>query len=965
MHRRPVWLAPLLALTACAALQPRFTQNVEASFAHQPMRKLTTPSLELYYPEHRRETALRIAARLESCVEKLRQLPVTQKPRDRAVIVLTDSVFNNAYVQPLSLGIPQQMVLPDHMTLELFNWFELGVSEIEDISCHESVHYIQMQQTDGLFGALNLVTGGIWQPNVFTESWFLEGLATYYEGRLDKEVGRPHSMFWRGLFDSGVAARGGRLDPGFLDSEHRDTLPFGGNYLVGQRFVEYLARTYGDGKLWEFVDLQGHSIASPLSVTLRFRSIYGKTIGSAFDDFTAELAKTPLRERPPQEQVLYDDVGYLARMAGSPADGALAIVAVKRDEPTRLTVYESTGAVRFTRRLTLILPPRPWIDADPSEVSGMVFSRDGRWLYVMSADTSSDGGFESRLWRVDAHTGDVGRTWSGLDGFGGSLSPDGKAYVYVGFAGDSANLVRLDLDTKAQARLTSFVGRESLGAPSWGPDGRIAFSRWMGEGWDLWTVSPEGVLARVTRGGAFNYGAQWLDAEHLLALGAHDGRWQVQRISVSSGESAWLSDAPYIALDPVARGDRVVFLNRTAWSWSVDSVPLPADPPASLPPETPPANAEQLIPPIVADEAYSPFDHLLVPSLRLPIAYIFPTQSATNPSALDWGNVFAAASLYGSDRLDLHSYAVNLTYYSPTHQLGVAAGYGNNLAAPWFTQLSVARVADDSVRDLEAFLSTSRTFWTTPVSIGVQALDRTTYLFGGGPERERFVGPSASASYFAAEATAYGGTQRGLGVSVAAAYYPAALGGTFDMADLRGEVDGFIPLPLLKRHSLLVTLAGRALPGAPAGLLRVGGVPDGTLLGTWHFQGNASDGSPINLPQDLAFSEAVRGYEDYALRGTEAAIGGLRYRIPLVLDVGTTTVAYVLPSFFLRQIDFEAFGSAIAIDSTQGRYHRAAGAALLVRTLLGQTQPITLYAQWAYRFDDGLDPLFLTGIALE
>jgi hypothetical protein len=185
------------------------------------------------------------------------------------------------------------------------------------------------------------------------------------------------------------------------------------------------------------------------------------------------------------------------------------------------------------------------------------------------------------------------------------------------------------------------------------------------------------------------------------------------------------------------------------------------------------------------------------------------------------------------------------------------------------------------------------------------------------------------------------------------------------MADLRAEVDAYVPLPLLQRHSLRVSVAGRALPGAPAGLLRVGGTPNGTLLGTWHFQQNPQDGSPINLPQDLAFTEAVRGYEDYGLRGTEAAIGNARYRIPLVLDVGTTSIAYVLPSFFLRQLDFEAFGSVIAIDSVQGRYHRAAGGALLIRTLLGQIQPLTIYAQYAYRFDDGLAPLFLAGIAFE
>jgi hypothetical protein len=313
----------------------------------------------------------------------------------------------------------------------------------------------------------------------------------------------------------------------------------------------------------------------------------------------------------------------------------------------------------------------------------------------------------------------------------------------------------------------------------------------------------------------------------------------------------------------------------------------------------------------------------------------------------------------------LHSYAANVSYYSPTHQLGVSAGYGNNLLAPWFTQVTLARISDVNVRDLEAFLGTSRVFWTTPVSFGLQVLDRTTYLFGGGPERVRFSGPTVSASYFAGEATAYGGTQRGLGLSGTASYFPSGLGGTIDMADLRAEVDAYLPLPLSRRHSLILTAVGRTLPGAPAGLLRIGGVPNGTVLGTWHFQQNAADFSPINLPQDIAFSEPVRGYEDYAIRGTQAAILGGTYHLPVVLDVGTASGLYVLPSFFLQQIDLEAFGSAFATDSAQGMLHRAAGGAVLIRTIFGQAQPFTLYAQYAYRFDDGLAPLFLLGFALQ
>ena len=46
--------------SGCAFVSPRFSQEVQASFARDEMRKLTTRSLELYYPEHLKPSALRV-----------------------------------------------------------------------------------------------------------------------------------------------------------------------------------------------------------------------------------------------------------------------------------------------------------------------------------------------------------------------------------------------------------------------------------------------------------------------------------------------------------------------------------------------------------------------------------------------------------------------------------------------------------------------------------------------------------------------------------------------------------------------------------------------------------------------------------------------------------------------------------------------------------------------------------------
>jgi hypothetical protein len=55
---------------------PPLDQASAAALAQQPMRRLETRSLEIYYPEARRELALRVAARLEYCTAELKRRAV-------------------------------------------------------------------------------------------------------------------------------------------------------------------------------------------------------------------------------------------------------------------------------------------------------------------------------------------------------------------------------------------------------------------------------------------------------------------------------------------------------------------------------------------------------------------------------------------------------------------------------------------------------------------------------------------------------------------------------------------------------------------------------------------------------------------------------------------------------------------------------------------------------------------------
>jgi hypothetical protein len=1073
LRRLPCWhaLASLLLLThvGCAFVTPRFPQNIQASFARDEMRKLTTESLELYYPAHLRAPALRMAARLEGCVARLRGQTWSQDPRGRVLVYLTSSDFNNAYVVPDFSSTPQQMVMPVHVTLELFHLFGLGEVDMGDVACHEAVHYVQLQQADGLWGFLNTVTGGLFQPNSFTESWFLEGLATYYEGRFDKETGRPHSPVWRGWYESVVQARGGELHAGFLSPEHRSLDPFGGNYLTGMHFVEYLAAKYGEKQLWRLVDEQAESLVPPLAVTLRFKRVYGKDIGTLFSEYTRELRQGyTVRERPASQRVWQANAGYFSRLASHPESGAVALVSVGREEYSRLRVLEADGRVRFERPLTELVPGRRWVLASPSLVSGMSFSRDGAWLYLVMADLEAVGGYEARLWRVDARTGAVERTWDGVKGMGGSVTPDGTAYVYVSVEGDTANVVRLELETGRRETLTRFDASAPVGPPAVSPDGaRMVFPIGGAGGWDLVLREADGSLRWLTRDGLFNYSPRWLDGERIVFLREHEGRLQAHVMTVTTRELVRITDAPHLVMDvsPLGTGE-VAFLNRDGLNFTLDRAPVApvaastvqagagapsgasppapeagalvqaaapagpdalaeatppsqgftefpgtatqppapdavaqspgeatspdtpvgatppaapsegsADSPGTSPASPPPPDAPVVLadldapvaapPPdpgselnILSDQPYSTLEGFFIPEFRLP--YIL---AATDEDDPDETLLSGGLALAGQDRLGFHAYSLLLAVSSQEDEPSLSLAYGNAQLAPWYLQASVSRIREGTRTDLQGTVFASRTFWTTPVAVGLLALRREydeTDRFPG--LVTRLIGPEVSVSYFAGDSTAFGGTQRGLGLTAATGVYPGAFFRESTMGDVRLGLDAFLGgLPFTGKDNFQLTAVARFLPGAPSGLLEVGGLNAGQV---WYSSRDSRETSrlPLELQPGVAFSEYLRGYEDLTTRARNALIGTATYRFRVPIDYGWASTLWLLPSFFVSDFDVEGFGALARVDNRNNL--GAVGASASLRLTFGQAVPVTLYYQYAYRFERGLDHLHLFGVGL-
>jgi len=720
----------------------RLPEDVGAALRESPMRRLESNNMLVYYPQGREIEAWRFLTRVEGCVDHLRRMAqVHNAVSDQKIVaILPELAFNNAFVTPRFSGYETLAVVPTYDTLDAFS-LEMGLPpDAAVVGCHEITHYIQFQQIAGFAWFWNFF-GEVYTPQIGLDPWFDEGLAVYYETKLQPGTGRLAWPYWRGSFAAGFAGR--RFHGGDLSTAQRD-FHLGSYYLNGSQFVRFLADRYGEDKLWKLIHVQARSVFFPLWVNLRFWQAYDKTLSSLLDEFADEVsANLPDRARPTDQRVIRP-AGYSARYARAP-DGSEAVLGANHDRPAWLAVYRPDGSLRSERELTDVLPPRKLAIAAPTLASGLSFSPDSRWLYFVALDL--DPTYQvARLYRYDTDAGTLQVVNRDLRGAGGSLSPDGKRYVFARADGDHHDLAELDI----ASGVIRVIAREPHGAfvanPRVSPDGtRIVATRFDGQRFRIVLLDARdgGLLATLPTADEPVHDASWIDDRRVVFLrgAAADAGFQVYACDLETGKITQLSHAPYLAFQPSAAGGQTLrFLNREGWGWTLDEIPLPAPapppvvriesaapqapagsetpappeapappppsdgapapaaaaepapPPApAAPPPPPPGPTVQPLPPPhvavnivptgVSDTPVPATDRLLVPTLY------GPTIAAAGRRANFIGGVLA-----GGDRLDRHRWAV-AGYYQlvASGHGGASFGYSNRQLAPLTLSLAASR----------------------------------------------------------------------------------------------------------------------------------------------------------------------------------------------------------------------------------------------------------------------------------
>jgi hypothetical protein len=996
---RPPGLRPpraallLLGLTGgCVALaQPRYTADVAAGIQSAPMRRLETNDIAVYYPQERRAEAERFAHWVGGCIRDLRGwAPIDNRlARRKPFVVMPEPALNNAFVMPPALGFETTSVVTSHSTFDFL--VDVGMAPDPALfGCHEMVHWVQMMQIAGFWGFIDKAFGDVLTPQAGLDPWFHEGIATFYESRLQPGNGRMISPFWEGAFHAGVAGR--RIDGGDLSFAKR-TFAFGNHYLIGSRFVAFLVERYGEAKLWQLVHTQATSFFFPLWVSLRFWQVYDKNLSTLIDEFADDVArKYPVIERPADQRVVHT-LGHSARYATS-RNGTEAVINEGFDQPVRLDVYAANGQRLRHRSLAEVLPLRTLVEPSTTFASGLSLTADGGTVFFTVIDQGVTF-LRVRLVRYRIASDQLDVLNDDLGGPGGSVSDDGSAFFFARAAGDRHDLAELDLRTGRIRTVVTAAPGVFLGAPRPSPDGAQLVATAADAGvvqlvvFDRATGHPVGApLAVGDRAGGPSVEPWFADGHRILF--SHDvaGRFQVFVYDLTTGASGPVTRAPYIAL--AARpwpGGQVRFLNRVGWQWTVDQVALPELPVpvlalavAPVTPEAMPAPAPEPPPPagdaILSDAPYSAFDRLFVPQL-----YALSLTALPSSSRSLWG-----ATVGGGDRLGLHRWALSgyADVVKSDSRFGGSIGYANTQAAPLLVLLSASQfswwdrprgtsstASDDIVysvdrRQRDLGIDFALPFYTHAASLGLHATEQRRIGDPSVPRLRQLTGISAALTLINAETTPYVGQRRALELDLDGTVYPGRLGTQdFTFTDLRALLHTRWPVPPLSRLSLGLDLRGRALAGAPVGshLLDLGGTSAIAPIVS-----QSSEPARNGIDRDLStiptgFFEPLRGYEDLGLAVDRAVIADGRLTYPIIIDHGFASSLVLLPSLLIRQLDLEAFGAAAWDTRTQTleSVHAAAGAALSLRTVFW-VGPLSLRYQVARRLRDDNAWVHLLGI---
>ena len=915
----------------------------DSASAHDPAyqwKTIVTPHFRVHYPAEA-ESFAQDAARAaeESYVELVRRL--RWRPADiihMVVNISTDSANGSARNLPYKLISLNASAPRETESLSDYDdWIYLLVA-------HELTHIIHIDTISGIPKWLNNSFGSWFAPNSVQPRWFVEGLAVYYESTLTG-AGRVRSTY----FDMMMRTAWGdnkwlSLDEISGEIWHwpQGVIP----YLYGGRFVDFIARHYGEKALTVISHDYGSRII-PYAINASVQKGTERTYPELYEEFKKELDKrfeyefSDLRERGIQKGERLTHKGQRTGQVRIAEDGSLYYIETPLDNHARLMKRSANGEEREVG----------WVfsDAelalDPGGQSGVLTQIEWDGFYHVYGD----------LFEVDLQNAETRRLTYGLRSRSPDVSKDGKTIAFVVSEYMGSRLYLAPRGDPSQNTLVADLGpKAEIYRPRFSPDGSaLVFSATVSGQRDIYyldlktsALSPVTDNMNIEGSPVFSNDGKW-----ILFHSDRDGIFNIYAVRADGRDLRRLTRVVGGAFEPELSPDGHLLYYRSYSSdgFDISSLQIPdieSAPEAGEATHQRPAPVERRNLSVYPSESYSPSSSLW-PRAWLPSMY-----QDTRGSALGF-------SVNGTDAVGLHSYALgaswglaseygsfDLAYANQAFHPGLQLRLGHHLVfvPVVFEENEEAYAAEEKFSYLQLATSIpllrAREYGMNfSIEYGLSVHNSIELLSDEPQEVDIELVEGGRFSYldlglsFANTQSYYSSisTERGTRLSVGVRLEHALLFSEYSSASGRLSWSQFLPMPFAERHVLaLSTFVGAGVADyGNRKLFSIGGMPVSNILLDSVF-GMTSGRS------------SLRGFPLTPYAGDFLAEAHLEYRFPLWdPERGIST----LPIFFKTlHGTFFADGASISeeVEPFLPVGHASVGAELRMNLLIAYFMPVTV-----------------------
>lgn len=205
--------------------------------------------------------------------------------RNVPIVIEDIGSISNGFTDPLLYNAHIYTYPPGHGY-----YLEGNEDWFRTVSIHEYTHIAHMTKTGSSARFLTSIFGSLFQPNMYSPGWLIEGISVYAESDLSPYEGRLND----GFFDNYIGACVTADDlPSIIEATNTPLgYPRSALYLYGGEFTHYLSERYGRECLSTFFQTYGSYFWAPLApllpctgIDLAAHRTFGKTLPALFHEW--------------------------------------------------------------------------------------------------------------------------------------------------------------------------------------------------------------------------------------------------------------------------------------------------------------------------------------------------------------------------------------------------------------------------------------------------------------------------------------------------------------------------------------------------------------------------------------------------------------------------------------------------------------------------------------------------------